>query len=201
MYILSYHQLQILCKVTIISLLLLLLAGEKRNNMETLSGLLDISKPQQTEGLIAGKEDSDPYSEIKDRIQQHEGFRKDTYLDTLGNETVGVGHKVIEGEEVPTTIDGLLDLYDKDFDKALNNAKSIIDEDSISPDAFGVLVEMNFQMGKQGTLGFEKMLAALKDRNYKLAAQELLDSKFAKQTPNRAMALAEILMDAEALNN
>ena len=201
MYILSYHQLQILCKVTIISLLLLLLAGEKRNNMETLSGLLNISKPQQTEGLIAGKEDSDPYSEIKDRIQQHEGFRKDTYLDTLGNETVGVGHKVIEGEEVPTTIDGLLDLYDKDFDKALNNAKSIIDEDSISPDAFGVLVEMNFQMGKQGTLGFEKMLAALKDRNYKLAAQELLDSKFAKQTPNRAMALAEILMDAEALNN
>ena len=30
---------------------------------------------------------------------------------------------------------------------------------------------------------------------------ELLDSKFAKQTPNRAMALAEVLMDAETLNN
>ena len=182
-----------------ISLLLLLLAGEKRNNM--LAGLLEFFKPQQTEGLIAGKEDSNPYGEIKDRIQQHEGFRKNTYLDTLGNETVGVGHKVIKGEEVPTTIDGLLELYDKDFDKALNNAKSIIDEDSISPDAFGVLVEMNFQMGKQGTLGFKRMLDAMKDRNYKLAAEELLDSEFAKQTPNRAMALAEILMDAEALNN
>jgi len=182
-----------------ISLLLLLLAGEKRNNM--LAGLLEFFKPQQTEGLIAGKEDSNPYGEIKDRIQQHEGFRKDTYLDTLGNETVGVGHKVIKGEEVPTTIDGLLELYDKDFDKALNNAKSIIDEDSISPDAFGVLVEMNFQMGKQGTLGFKRMLDAMKDRNYKLAAEELLDSEFAKQTPNRAMALAEVLMDAETLNN
>ena len=176
-----------------------------------LSGLLDFFKPQQTEGLIAGKKDSDPYGEIKDRIQQHEDFREKPYTleytDADGNlikenfQTVGVGHKIQKGEKVPTTIEGLLELFDKDFDVALKNAKSIIDEDSISPDAFGVLVEMNFQMGKQGTLGFKKMLAALKDRNYKLAAEELLDSKFAKQTPNRAMALAEVLMDAEALNN
>ena len=190
-----------------ISLLLLLLAGEKRNNMlEGLLALLPSNKAQavdeiRSEGLLAITNNSDPYSSIKDRIKEHEGFRQNVYLDTLGNETVGVGHKVIKGEKVPTNIEGLLDLYDKDFDKALNNAKSIIDEDSISPEAFGVLVEMNFQMGKKGTLGFKKMLAALKDRNYKLAAEELLDSKFAKQTPNRANTLAEVLMDAETLNN
>jgi len=190
-----------------ISLLLLLLAGEKRNNMlEGLLALLPSNKAQavddiRSEGLLAITNSSDPYSSIKDRIKEHEGFRQNVYLDTLGNETVGVGHKVIKGEKVPTNIEGLLDLYDKDFDKALNNAKSIIDEDSISPEAFGVLVEMNFQMGKKGTLGFKKMLAALKDRNYKLAAEELLDSKFAKQTPNRANTLAEVLMDAETLNN
>ena len=192
-----------------ISLLLLLLAGEKRNNM--LAGLLEFFKPQQTEGLIAGTEDSDPYGEIKNRIQQHEGFREEPYTleytDADGNlikenfQTVGVGHKIQKGEEVPTTIEGLFELFDKDFDVALKNAKSIIDEDSISPDAFGILVDMNFQMGKEGTLGFERMLAAMKDRNYKLAAKELLDSKFAKQTPNRAMELAEVLMDAETLNN
>jgi len=194
-----------------ISLLLLLLAGEKRNNMEILSGLLDFSKPQQTEGLIAGKENSNPYGEIKDRILKNEGFRPTPYTleykDADGNlikenfETVGVGHKIQKGEEVPTTIEGLFELFDKDFDVALKNAKSIIDEDSISPDAFGILVDMNFQMGKEGTLGFKKMLDALQDRNYKLAAEELLDSKFAKQTPNRAMELAEVLMDAETLNN
>lgn len=190
-----------------ISLLLLLLAGEKRNNMlEGLLALLPSNKAQavdeiRSEGLLAITNNSDPYSSIKDRIKEHEGFRQNVYLDTLGNETVGVGHKVIKGEKVPTNIEGLLDLYDKDFDKALNNAKSIIDEDSISPEAFGVLVEMNFQMGKKGTLGFKKMLDALKDRNYKLAAEELLDSKFAKQTPNRANTLAEVLMDAETLNN
>ncbi len=45
-----------------ISLLLLLLAGEKRNNMEILSGLLELFKPQQTEGLISGKTFSpDPF--------------------------------------------------------------------------------------------------------------------------------------------
>ncbi len=190
-----------------ISLLLLLLAGEKRNNMlEGLLALLPSNKAQavddiRSEGLLTITNNSDPYSAVKDRIKEHEGFRQNVYLDTLGNETVGVGHKVIKGEKIPTSIEGLLNLYDKDFDKALNNAKSIIDEDSISPEAFGVLVEMNFQMGKKGTLGFKKMLDALKDRNYKLAAEELLDSKFAKQTPNRANTLAEVLMDAETLNN
>jgi|TARA_R100000030_G_scaffold33341_1_gene24855 lysozyme len=183
------------------------LAGEKRNNMlEGLLALLPSNKAQavddiRSEGLLTITNNSDPYSAVKDRIKEHEGFRQNVYLDTLGNETVGVGHKVIKGEKIPTSIEGLLNLYDKDFDKALNNAKSIIDEDSISPEAFGVLVEMNFQMGKKGTLGFKKMLDALKDRNYKLAAEELLDSKFAKQTPNRANTLAEVLMDAETLNN
>ena len=166
--------------------------------IEGLLSLLPSNKAQavnniRSEGLLAVANDYDPYISIKNRIKKHEGFRKKPYLDTLGNKTVGIGHKIIKGEKIPTDTEELLDLYDKDFNKALNNAKSIINENSISPEAFGVLVEMNFQMGKKGTLGFKKMLSALKDKNYNLAATELLDSKFAKQTPNRANTLAKVL--------
>ena len=175
----------------IVTLSLLLLAGERslKVNNGLLGTILPVMKPNQ--GLLAVP--NDPYLSIKNRIREHEDFRDKPYLDTLGNKTVGIGHKVLKGETIPTDTAGLLDLYDRDFTKALDNARSIVDENSISPEAFGVVVEMNFQMGKKGTLGFKKMLKALKNSDYKLAATELLDSKFAKQTPNRAKALAKVL--------
>ena len=174
---------------TILSLLLL--AGER--NPKVIEGLLGTMLPvmKPNIGLLEGP--TDPYLSIKNRIMEHEGFEEAPYLDTLGNKTVGIGHKVLKGETIPTDKAGLLDLYDRDFTKALDNAKSIVDENSIRPEAFGVLVEMNFQMGKKGTLGFKKMLKALKNSDYKLAATELLDSKFAKQTPDRANVLAKLL--------
>ena len=39
--------------------------------------------------------------ELKERIKQHEGYRLDTYIDTLGFKTGGYGHKMLPGEEPP----------------------------------------------------------------------------------------------------
>ena len=38
---------------------------------------------------------------LKERIKQHEGYRLDTYIDTLGFKTGGYGHKMLPGEEPP----------------------------------------------------------------------------------------------------
>ena len=42
------------------------------------------------------------------------------YKCTEGHLTGGVGHKINDGEEVPTTKEGWLKLFDKDFEIALN---------------------------------------------------------------------------------
>ena len=56
-----------------------------------------------------------------------------------------------------------------------------------------VILQMAFQLGIGGLLGFKRFLAALKERDYKLAKKEMLDSRWAKQTPNRVNELAKYL--------
>ena len=56
-----------------------------------------------------------------------------------------------------------------------------------------VLINMCFQLGFTSFKTFKKMLAALKVANFDAAADEMLDSKWAKQTPGRAKRLAETM--------
>jgi lysozyme len=54
-----------------------------------------------------------------------------------------------------------------------------------------VLVNMSFQMGVDGLLGFHDTLAAVQSGAYAKAAQHMLASQWANQTPARAKRLAE----------
>lgn len=49
-----------------------------------------------------------------------------------------------------------------------------------------VLISMAYQLGFAGLLGFKRMLAAIQTKCWNDAAHEGLDSRWAKQTPNRA---------------
>ncbi len=55
------------------------------------------------------------------------------------------------------------------------------------------LVNMVFQLGLTGVLKFRKMIQYLKVGNYEAAADEGLDSKWARQTPNRARRVTEVI--------
>ena len=61
-------------------------------------------------------------NEVKQRIKAHEGYRLEPYHCTENFLTGGWGHKILDGEEVPTSEEGWSELFDKDFEKALNDA-------------------------------------------------------------------------------
>jgi len=52
---------------------------------------------------------------------------------------------------------------------------------------------MAFNLGVAGLLGFKKMIVALKNGNYQLAAKECLDSRYAKEVGARAKRVAETI--------
>ena len=56
-----------------------------------------------------------------------------------------------------------------------------------------VIAEMCWQMGVNGVLNFKKMWIALKNKDYEEAAKEMLDSRWANQTPQRAKELSDII--------
>ena len=48
-------------------------------------------------------------------------------------------------------------------------------------------------MGTTGVSNFKNTLTAIQSGDYKLAAVEMLDSKWAKQTPDRATEMALVM--------
>ena len=60
-----------------------------------------------------------------------------------------------------------------------------------------VVLNMCYQMGVTGVSKFKMFLKALGERDYGWASIEMLDSKWAKQTSNRAKELSESMRNCE----
>ena len=54
-------------------------------------------------------------------------------------------------------------------------------------------MEMAYQMGVEGVLGFQNMIAALERGDWEAVETEALDSRWAKQAPARASDVASRL--------
>ena len=140
---------------------------------------------------------------LKEKIKIHEGFRDTIYLDTLNKKTIGYGHlivhedKFVEGKAYSK--EELEALFNKDFEKGWNLMIQFCEVNnlrSISDDAKEILCEMIFQMGYSGVGKFKNMIKALQNRDYTKASIEMLDSRWAKQTPNRAKELSDHMAKA-----
>ena len=135
--------------------------------------------------------------EVKERIKTHEGFVNYVYKDTLGKRTVGYGHLCADNEnwEDGKCYDNayLNDVFEIDFMEATKQAEELIGNLVLENKANEIILEMVFQLGKTGVSKFKKMWEALSGQDYNKAADEMLDSKWAKQTKNRAEFLAEIM--------
>ncbi len=136
---------------------------------------------------------------LKDSVKQHEGYRNKVYLDTLGKRTVGVGHLCVEDfweDDKEYDEKFLLEILEKDLGQAIIGARELMMENDcidINEKAEEILIEMVFQLGKNGVSKFRNMWKALAEKNYIGASYEMLDSKWAKQTPNRAKDMAQIM--------
>ena len=125
---------------------------------------------------------------VLEQLVQDEGFRGMPYLDHLGKPTIGIGTLLpITVEEAKILLQYRLkakidELYSKE-----------VWIGSLPEEAQEILINMCYQLGVNGLLKFKKMLSALKVEDFKEAAKEGLDSKWAKQTPSRANRLMEQL--------
>ena len=130
--------------------------------------------------------------QTKAEIKKEEGFRMETYKCTEGHLTGGYGHKMLDGETPPTDMAGWTKLFERDFARAMSGAEELLMLcPNIHDTARHIVVEMCYQMGSYGVSKFHGMLSALQESDYVTASKEMLDSRWAKQTPKRAMRMAE----------
>ena len=138
--------------------------------------------------------------DLKARIKKHEGFRDVMYKDSLGFATIGYGHLILPTDNY---VDGkqyskedLDKVFDKDFQNALDNANKLMSGYDLVDQAKEVICEMVFQLGIGGVSKFKNMWKALEEGDYYTASQEMLDSRWARQTPKRAEDLSNIMKES-----
>ena len=147
------------------------------------------------------------FDKLLESVKKHEGYRNKVYLDTLNKRTVGVGHLCVEdfwedGKEYEEKF--LMDILQKDLQGAIDKAEDLINncpsggKANISDDAKILIIEMVFQLGGNGVSKFRKMWQALQQDppDYAEASVQMLDSRWAKQTPARATEMAEQMRNA-----
>jgi lysozyme len=138
--------------------------------------------------------------EIKQRIKEHEGYRDTVYSDSLGFATIGYGHLVLPTDNFVKGVaydkETLEEVFDNDFKIAVDSARDLLRDIEHNYIIFGVLVEMCFQLGKPKVSKFNKMFIALKEKNLDKASDEMINSRWHKQTPKRCESLANIMKNA-----
>ena len=138
---------------------------------------------------------------LLESVKKHEGYRNKVYLDTLGKRTVGVGHLCVEDfweDDKEYEEKFLMEILQKDLQQAIRGARSLMEDHGcadIDEQAEEILIEMVFQLGMTGVSKFKNMWKSLAELNYVGASYEMLDSRWAKQTPNRAKAMAKTMKE------
>lgn len=124
-------------------------------------------------------------------IARHEGFRGTIYEDSVGLPTIGYGRCLATN---PLTKDEALYLMQSDITKCRTElVASFAWFPPLDLVRQAALIDLCFNIGVAGILGFKKMVSALSAKDYQSAAAELMNSKYAKQVGGRAKELAEML--------
>jgi len=124
-------------------------------------------------------------------LKIHEGFRSRVYKDTLGYDTIGYGFAIKDlelSEAVATVI-----LTGKVYELVIRIQERFPWFNKLPNPAQGVVVNMCYQMGISGVSKFRKFIRALNLKDWNTAAAEMLDSRWARQTPKRAQELSNII--------
>lgn len=129
-----------------------------------------------------------PSTELVKSIKEHEGFRAEAYVDSMGHLTIGYGQlvselKVTEREAEKWLLAGI-EAKTKELEPflAFRSVKDPVRRD--------VLIEMAYNLGVGGLMKFKNMWASIKVQDWDAASAHMLDSLWAKQVGHRAHVLA-----------
>lgn len=134
---------------------------------------------------------------LKDLLEFEEGRKNKPYKCSENHWTYGIGHKMTQTEmatisENAHISDKMIDeTYKRDEQRAVDAAKTYPWFYKLNHARQAVIVSMIFQMGAVGFAKFQNTIKMIAKGQYEAAAENMLRSIWAKQTPNRAKRHAE----------
>ncbi|QBX32831.1 baseplate hub subunit and tail lysozyme [Aeromonas phage Asfd_1] len=173
------------------------------------------NKPNQTPNEDI-RPNPNPDVTIEDMLRFDEGVKVVVYWDSEDYPTVGIGHLIIKekifnmstinrllSQQVGRQVNGRItdEECSKLFAEDLNDVYAQIARSATVGPVYSTLddtrkmaiINMTFQMGIGGVANFKKMLAFMAVGQFDKAADEALDSLWARQTPNRARRVTDVI--------
>ena len=131
-----------------------------------------------------------------DQIKQHEGFSSKVYVDTEGYSTIGYGFAI---KDLELDEDIAEEILARNLTKLISRVRKTFDwYDSMPEEIQDVVINMCYNLGIKGYSKFKKHIKYLKEHNWELASDEMLDSLWAKQVKTRANDLSNIVRNCTA---
>lgn len=131
---------------------------------------------------------------LLEQLQRHEGLRLKPYRDSVGKWTIGYGRNL---DDRGISEDEAGFMLDNDIDQVVAELERMPLYLSLDSVRQVVLANMAFNMGVPTLLEFRRMLGALARGEWNRAADEMLDSKWARQVGYRAVELSELMRTGE----
>lgn len=126
-----------------------------------------------------------------DLIKVHEGYEQYPYKCSMGIQTIGYGRNLesrgLSEDEAAYLLACDIRLAEGEL---MDNYEYFW---SISGVRKAILIDMMVNLGSSRLSKFKKMHQALGSKDYELAADEMLDSRWASQVGNRALTLAQAM--------
>ena len=135
---------------------------------------------------------------IKKMIQRHEGYVPRVYMDTVQVPTGGYGHAFLVGSPISHRIAEMF--FEEDYSRCLKDyeqLRPLIGE--LNPVRRAVIMDMLFNLGLPRLKRFKRMFTAIGVKDFETTADEMLDSKWARQVGYRARKLADMMRTGEVI--
>ena len=136
---------------------------------------------------------------LRKELELDEGVKYEIYNDHLGYATFGIGHLVIDsdpehGQEIGTAVseDRVIEAFNSDVQTVLADCEQLYYGFNVLPEEVQLIIaNMMFNMGRPRLSKFIGMKAGVDSQDWNKAADEMIDSAWYRQVPNRAGRLVK----------
>jgi lysozyme len=142
---------------------------------------------------------------LREELAEDEGCKYEIYLDHLGLPTFGIGHLITKndpeyGKDVGTVIEQsrVQSAFNLDITVTIEDCHRLYkDFDDLPEEAQLIIANMMFNLGYPRLSKFKGMKAGVDARSWSDAADEMVDSRWYTQVPNRARRLVDRMRQLE----
>ena len=140
---------------------------------------------------------------LREQLADDEGCKYEIYLDHLALPTFGIGHLIKDADPehgqpvgTPVSEERVRQAFDLDILVTIEDCHRLYNDfDDLPEEAQLVIANMCFNLGYPRLSNFKGMKAGVDDRDWHRAADEMVDSRWHDQVPNRAKRLVKRIRD------